>query len=367
MQNILLVHDDGFFLTLRAPVSQGGFQFFLRLLFLVAHLRRAFEILILDRALLFALDFFNLGFERFEFRWTSHRADACARTCLVQYVNRLVRQKPVGDIPVGKFHGSDNSRISELGVMMLLVFVAETFQNLNRVVNRRRFDLHRLKTAFKRGVFLDVFAILVQRRRADALHLAARQRRLDDVACVHRAFCRASADNRVQFVNEQDDVFCAADFVHHGLDALLELPAIFCSGNHEREVERDDALVQQNFRHVALRDFLRETFDDGCFSNARFAEQNRVVLRAAAENLDDALDFVFAADDGVQVALARQFREVAAKGLERGRFDFALFLRPRTRPFFSGLGNGRFLACKIGIQLLQDFLPRLLDVHVQAS
>ena len=45
-----------------------------------------------------------------------------------------------------------------------------------------------------------------------------------------------------------------------------------------------------------------------------------------------------------------------------------------TSPFFSGagagafsrgLGNGRFLAGEIRIQLLQNFLPRLLDVHVE--
>ena len=88
-------------------------------------------------------------------------------------------------------------------------------------------------------------------------------------------------------------------------------------------------LLQQNFRHVALRNFLRETFDDGRLAHAGFAEQHRIVLRAAAKNLDDALDFVFAADDRIHVALARDFRQVAAKRLERGRFDFAFFLRPR--------------------------------------
>ena len=249
---------------------------------------------------------------------------------------------------------------------MLLVFVAQALQNLDGVLNRRRFDLHRLETAFERGVLLDVFAIFVQRGRADALHLAAGKRRLDDVAGVHRAFRRTGADNGVQFVNEQNDVFRAADFVHDRLDALLELAAIFRARDHEREVERDDALVQQNFRHVALGDFLRETFDDGRLAHARFAEQHRIVFRAAAKNLDDALDFIFAADDRVHVAFARDFREVAAKRLERGRFDFAFFLRPR--PVFSPdrfRRNGRFLAGEIRIQFLQNFLARLLDVHVE--
>ena len=157
---------------------------------------------------------------------------------------------------------------------------------------------------------------------------------------VHRAFGGAGADDGVQFVNEKNDVLGAADFVHHGLDALLELAAVFRAGDHQREVERDDAFVAQHFRHVALGDFLRQALDDGGLAHAGFAEQHGIVLRAAAENLDDALDFVLAADDRVQFALAGEFGQVAAKRLERGRLDFALLLRRRL---LGGFAAGCFL------------------------
>ena len=143
---------------------------------------------------------------------------------------------------------------------------------------------------------------------------------------VHRAFGGTGADDGVQLVDEQNDVLGAADFVHDRLDAFFELAAIFGAGDHQREVERDDAFLAQNFRHVALGDFLRETFDDGGLAHAGFAEQHRIVLRAAAKDLDDALDFVLAADDRIHFAFARDFRQVAAKRFERGRFDFAFFL-----------------------------------------
>ena len=276
----------------------------------------------------FALDVFNLGFHRLDFRRARHGADARARTGLVHHVNRLVRQKPVGDVTVGQLHGGFHRLVGKLGLVMLLVFVPESPQNLDGLVNRRRLDLHGLKTAFERGVLFDVFAIFVQRGRADTLHLAARKRRLDDVRSVHRAFRRTGADDGVQFVNEQNNVLRAADFIHHRLDALFKLAAIFRARDHERQVERDDALVAQQIGHVAFGDFLRQPFDDGRLAHAGFAEQHRIVLRPAAKNLDDALDFVLAADDRVHVALARDFREVAAKRLERGRLDFALFLRP---------------------------------------
>ena len=44
--------------------------------------------------------------------------------------------------------------------------------------------------------------------------------------------------------------------------------------------------------------------------------QHGIVLGAAAENLDDALDFVLAADDRVDLAFLGQLREVAAEGAQ---------------------------------------------------
>ena len=39
-------------------------------------------------------------------------------------------------------------------------------------------------------------------------------------------------DDGVQFVDEQDDVVRAADLVHDGLEAFLELAAVLGAGDH---------------------------------------------------------------------------------------------------------------------------------------
>ena len=87
-------------------------------------------------------------------------------------------------------------------------------------------------------------------------------------------------------------MFLTADFVHDRLDALLELAAVFGAGDHQREVERDDALVAEEFRDVAVGDFLGQAFDDGGLADAGLADEHRIVFRAAAKDLDDALDLV---------------------------------------------------------------------------
>ena len=54
--------------------------------------------------------------------------------------------------------------------------------------------------------------------------------------------------------------------------------------------------------HVAGDDALGEALDDGGLADAGVADQHGVVLRAAAEHLDDAADLVVAADHGVDLA-----------------------------------------------------------------
>ena len=65
--------------------------------------------------------------------------------------------------------------------------------------------MHGLETAFQRRVLLDILAVLVQRRRADAVQLAARQHRLEQVARIHAALGFARAHNGMQLIDEQDD------------------------------------------------------------------------------------------------------------------------------------------------------------------
>src|SRR5687768_14969070 len=65
-------------------------------------------------------------------------------------------------------------------------------------------DEHRLKTPLERGVLLDMQAIFVQRRRADHAQRAAREKRLEHVARIHRALGFAGADDRVHLVDEGD-------------------------------------------------------------------------------------------------------------------------------------------------------------------
>ena len=105
--------------------------------------------------------------------------------------------------------------------------------------------------------------------------------------------------------------------MQHGLEPLLELAAIFGAGDQRAHVERQQLLVLQALRHVAVDDALGEALDDGGLADARLADQHRVVLGAARQHLDGAADFLVAADHRVELAVARRLGQVAGVFLER--------------------------------------------------
>jgi hypothetical protein len=167
-------------------------------------------------------------------------------------------------------------------------------------------------------VLLDVLAVLVQCGRADHAQLAAGQHRLEHVAGVHRALALAGADDRVQLVEERDDLPVARlDLLEHALEPLLELASILRTGDHCGEIEADELLVAQRLRDVPGHDALREPFDDGGLAHARLADQQRIVLGTPREHLNHPPDFGVTADHGVDLAVACPCREVDAVLLQR--------------------------------------------------
>ncbi len=178
--------------------------------------------------------------------------------------------------------------------------------------------IDRLEAPRQRRVLLDMLAIFVERGGADAMQLAARQRRLQQVGGVHRAVGLAGADQGMHLVDEQDDLALRRlDLRQHGFQPLLELAAIFGAGDQRAHVEREHLLVLQALRHVALHDAMRQPLDDGRLADARLADQHGIVLGAARQHLDGAPDLLVAADHRIELACGRGLGEVAGIALQR--------------------------------------------------
>ena len=236
---------------------------------------------------------------------------------LVHQVDGLVGEEAVGDVAMREVGRGHQGRVLDLDPLVM-GFVAglQAAENGDRVFDARLADYDRLKAPLQGGVLFHVFAIFVQRRGADAAEFAAGQGGLEQVGGVGAPFRPARADDRVQLVDEEDDVRRVGDLAEHGLEALLELAAELRPRHQRPHVQGDDALVFQAFGHVGVDDPQGQSLGDGRLAHARLADQHGVVLRPPGEHLDDAADFLVAADHGIELALPRPLDQVDAVSLQ---------------------------------------------------
>ena len=72
----------------------------------------------------------------------------------------------------------------------------------------------------------------------------------------------------------------------------------------------------EHVRHLVPDDALGEPLDDGGLAHSRLADEDRVVLGPAGQDLDHALDLGLAPDDGVELGFAGKLGEVARELVE---------------------------------------------------
>ena len=95
----------------------------------------------------------------------------------------------------------------------------------------------------------------------------------------------------MQLVDEDDGVLVLHQLFHDGFQALFKLAAVLGAGDDQRKIQSQNPFVGQEGRHIAIRNALRQAFDNRRFTDAGLADQNRIVLGAAAQNLDHAVHF----------------------------------------------------------------------------
>ena len=180
----------------------------------------------------------------------------------------------------------------------------------------------------QRMVLLEHAAEFRERGRADALQLAVRQGRLEQVRGVERAARgRTGADDRVDLVDEQDAVRRVLQLLQHGLQALLEVAAVLGAGQQRAHVQRIHDGILQDVGHVFLDDAPCQAFGDRGLADAGLAHQQRVVLAAAAQDLDHAVDFFLAADQRIDVAVGSRLVQVLRELVQRAFLGLAFDLR----------------------------------------
>ena len=140
--------------------------------------------------------------ELFGFRVHGHAHPAAG---LIYQINGLVGQKPPADIAVRQLGRRHQGAISDTHPVVQLVFFLQTAQDRNGVLNTRFFDHHRLEAPRQGGVLFHIFAVFIQRGRANAMQLTARQGGYQQVRGIHGPIGLARPHQSVQFVDDHHE------------------------------------------------------------------------------------------------------------------------------------------------------------------
>ena len=249
----------------------------------------------------------------FAVRARRRRVSRVLRAGLVEHVDGAVGQPVVAQVPRRQLRRRLERIVGVAHAVVRLVARAQALQDAHGLLDRRLVDRDLLQPPRERAVLLDVLELLV-RRRADHAQLAGREDRLDQRREVHRAAGRgAGADGRVDLVDEEDRHRALRERVDDRLEALLEVAAEARAGEQRRRVEREDLGALEQLRHVVLQQPRGEAFGERGLADAGVADEHRIVLAPAAEDLDRALQLVGAADQRIElaVACARSVRFIA--------------------------------------------------------
>ena len=158
----------------------------------------------------------------------------------------------------------------------------------------------------------------------------------------------------MDFVDEQDSTGRLGKLLQHRLETLLEITPIFGAGQQCAHVQRINLRLRQDFGNITLDDAPCQPFGNRRFADTGLADQQRIVLAAAAKCLDDALQFCFTSDQRVDTALPGQ-------GIEINR---EAFQRKRARRVLRFRGFGFRVAARRGLLHLADAVRNVVD-HVE--
>src|SRR6185369_14617999 len=110
---------------------------------------------------------------------------------------------------------------------------------------------------------------------------------------------------------ENDLTLRTLNLFEDGFESIFKLAAVLRARKHRAEIESDESLVAQSFRHVARDDSLGQAFDNRRLTNTGLANQHGIVLCPARKNLNRATNLIVATDHWIEFSFSCLLGQIA--------------------------------------------------------
>ena len=213
----------------------------------------------------------------------------------------------VGQVPIVNIFGAGThckldhaSRIAH--VMELLVLPFQAVKYLDSLFGRWFRYVYLLKSPNNACTFSKISVVFGIGGAADKAHIATFEVGFQHVRGIHRAFARASCTHQVvYFVDVKDGISLLQQPVHHLLNTFFQVATILRSRQNRAHIHLIYTATFQPLRNVAPLNHGCQSIYQRCFTHARFAYVQRIVLFFSAKHLYGALQFLFATYQGIMI------------------------------------------------------------------
>mmetsp|Transcript_109211 Transcript_109211/g.273568 ORF Transcript_109211/g.273568 Transcript_109211/m.273568 type:complete len:222 (+) Transcript_109211:1190-1855(+) len=201
--------------------------------------------------------------------------------------------------------------------MVSFILGCQALEDLHGLLLRWLGHVHGLEAALQCRIFFDVLAVLIDRRRANALELPTGQCRLQQVRGIDAApLCTSAAtgtDESVDLVYNQDYTPVAVcHLLHNSFEPLFKVTTIASARQQQGHVNLDNDLIAECHGHATFGDALCQTMRDGRLANTCLSQEHGVVLGPATKDADRALELILASNQRVQLAFTSHCCEILA-------------------------------------------------------
>ena len=114
----------------------------------------------------------------------------------------------------------------------------------------------------------------------------------------------------MKLIDNKNDVLCLDGLIYNALDTALKLSSELCSCYHCRKIELPDLHVEELFGNGPFNDLDGKALCNGCLTDTRGTDKNRIVLGPAVKDLDASLNLFVASDYPVDLAGSGTFGEI---------------------------------------------------------
>jgi hypothetical protein len=203
---------------------------------------------------------------------------------------------------VGKLGGRLEPLLRIGNVVVCLIPFSNPLKDSECLLDGGFGDLDLLKTPGEGAVFLKILPVFIVGGRSDAAEFSGDEGRLQDITGIHRsAGDGAGADDIVDFIDEEDHVLLFLELGDDPFEPFLEVAAEAGSGQDRPHVQGEDSRPPEKLRNLPGDDELGKPLGDRGLSHTGLADVDRIILEAAAEDLDRPFKDILPADQGVHL------------------------------------------------------------------